>query len=205
MLVSLERIAFSLPDSPPLFQNLSLGIAPKDRLAILGSNGSGKSTLLKILAGLLEPTAGQRGSKEGLKIGYLFQDSKDQFIAPTVLEDVAFSLFAQGESRNGALERAKVELERLGIGSLAERSLYHLSGGERRLVALAGVLAGDYDLWLLDEPTNEMDEAHQARVEEILATSLTPWAIITHDLALPRSLGASIYRLEGGILHKEES
>lgn len=201
--VRLESVGF-LQEGRTILSEVSLEIDVGTKLAILGGNGAGKSTLLKILAGLLEPTSGVRIASKGWRVGYLFQDSKDQFIAPTLLEDVAFSLFAQGASEEDSLFRAREVLARLGIASLAERSIYHLSGGERRLGALAGVLAGEYEVWLLDEPTNEIDSLRRAIMVEILRESAIPMVIVTHDLSLARDIGARVMRLEGGRL-KEES
>ena len=161
-----------------IFENLNFEISWGERVLLKGRNGSGKSSLLGILQGFLKPSFGAVERERELKVGYLFQESEDQFIAPSVLEDVAFSLLARGEER--AEERAREMLERLEISHLCNQSLYHLSGGEQRLVALAGVLVLECDLYLLDEPFNEIDSLRQEIIKSIIQEKSGAFLIATH-------------------------
>lgn len=149
-----------------VFSHLNFEILQGEKKLLKGKNGSGKSSLLAILQGYLKPSCGVVERDEGLRIGYLFQESNDQFIAPSVLEDVAFSLLARGESE--AEKKAKEILERLEISHLAQSSIFSLSGGEKRLVAIAGVLVCECDLYLLDEPFNEIDYRRCEIVEKMI-------------------------------------
>ncbi|RDU71799.1 energy-coupling factor ABC transporter ATP-binding protein [Helicobacter brantae] len=161
-----------------IFENLNFEISWGERVLLKGKNGSGKSSLLGILQGFLKPSFGVVERERELRVGYLFQESEDQFIAPSVLEDVAFSLLAKGEER--AEMRAREMLERLEISHLSEKSLYHLSGGEQRLVALAGVLVLECDLYLLDEPFNEIDSLRQEIIKSIIQEKNGAFLIATH-------------------------
>ncbi|WP_157665883.1 energy-coupling factor ABC transporter ATP-binding protein [Methanopyrus sp. KOL6] len=146
---------------------MSLRVKEGESVVVLGPNGSGKTTLLHHILGLLTPTEGHirvlghdlpDGVREVRKrIGVVFQDVDDQLIMPTVLEDVAFGLVNRGMSREEAFERAREILERLGIEDLEDRPPQFLSGGQKRLVALAGAVAPEPDLLILDEPTSGLD------------------------------------------------
>lgn len=152
-----------------IFSNLNFEIKEGEKKLLVGKNGSGKSSLLGILQGFLTPSFGEVRRSRELKTAYLFQESLVQFIAPSVLEDVAFSLIAKEEySQTQAFKKAKEILERLQIPHLAQSSIFSLSGGEKRLVAIAGVLVCECDLYLLDEPFNELDSKRCKIVEEMI-------------------------------------
>ena len=152
-----------------IFSNLNFEIKEGEKKLLVGKNGSGKSSLLGILQGFLTPSFGEVRRSRELKTAYLFQESLVQFIAPSVLEDVAFSLIAkEGHSQTQAFKKAKEILERLQIPHLAQSSIFSLSGGEKRLVAIAGVLVCECDLYLLDEPFNELDSKRCKIVEEMI-------------------------------------
>lgn len=176
-----------------LFSNISLNLTHKKKVAIVGANGSGKSTLLKIAAGLKEPSSGHvelfhnrmetLGNFEPYRhqIGYLFQDSDDQFIAPSVVEDVAFGLLNRGYSKEEARCKVMEKLDALGIVHLAERVPMRLSGGEKKLVALAGVLITEPDILLLDEPDNGLDSRTEEKILEILVELHSSMLIVSHE------------------------
>ncbi|MCW2285367.1 cobalt/nickel transport system ATP-binding protein [Rhodoblastus acidophilus] len=171
----------------------SMEVASGERLAIAGANGAGKTTLLRTLVGLEKPSAGRliafgqecRAEKDfravRARAGFLFQDPDDQLFSPTVIEDVAFGPLNLGLSQPDALRRAEDTLARLGLTPLSRRITHRLSGGEKRLVALASVLAMRPKILLLDEPTNALDEAHRARLIEILAALDVAMVIVSHD------------------------
>ncbi|MCW2272938.1 ATP-binding cassette domain-containing protein [Rhodoblastus acidophilus] len=171
----------------------SMELAAGERLAIAGANGAGKTTLLRTLVGLEKPSAGRlnafgqecRVEKDfravRARAGFLFQDPDDQLFSPTVIEDVAFGPLNLGLSQLDALRRAEDTLASLGLTPLSRRITHRLSGGEKRLVALASVMAMRPDILLLDEPTNALDEAHRARLIEILAALDVAMVIVSHD------------------------
>jgi cobalt/nickel transport system ATP-binding protein len=188
----------------------SLTLAAGERVGLVGANGAGKTTLLRTLVGLERPEAGrviafgaERRDEAGFRIarariGFLFQDPDDQIFCPTVLEDVAFGPLNLGLPEADAFARARATLDRLGLGALAERVTHRLSGGEKRLVALAGVLAAEPDALLLDEPTNALDDAARAALIGRLAGLGAAMLIATHDRPLLERLATRTVALADG-------
>ncbi len=183
-----------------------------ERLALVGANGAGKTTLLRLLVGLERPTAGRllafgrpcpdeaafRAVRR--RVGLLFQDPDDQLFCPTVIEDVAFGPLNLGETPKAAFAIARATLDRLGLDHLAERITHRLSGGEKRLVALAGLLAMAPDVLLLDEPTNALDDANRARMLDLLAELEATMVIVSHDRPALERLATRAVVLQGGRL-----
>ena len=209
-LISLENLSFGYAGRPPLFDGLSLRLEPGELLGIVGPNGSGKTTLFRILVGLLEPQAGSlaafgrpvksAGDFEQLRrrIAFLFQDSQDQLFCPTVREDVAFGPLNLGQSRDQARRVVDETLARLGLTSLADRISYELSGGEKRLVALATALAMQPDALLLDEPTSGLDPRSKRDLVEQLARIGGTQVISSHDMEFVRATCRRVVVLAGG-------
>lgn len=178
----------------------------------MGANGAGKTTLLKALAGIYpvsegsievfhKPMKTEKDFKEMRKhIGFLFQDSDDQFIAPTVIEETAFGLLNNGMKIKEALPIAESMLERLNILHLRDRVTLHLSGGEKKLTALASVLVTEPDILLLDEPSAGLDDASARHLAEILASIDKSMLIVSHDTEFVRMTGAKVMFLsENGL------
>ncbi len=190
-----------------LCDNLDLSVTHKEKIAIIGANGCGKTTLLDIIAGLKEKKSGSLEifhnkieSEEDFKplrasIGYLFQNSDNQFLAPVVLDDVAFSLLSGGMNQKEALLKATMVLQDLGIEHLKEKIVYNLSGGEKKLVALAGVLVTKPKLMLLDEPTNGLDYKMQLRLVEILKKIDKSIIIVSHHREFIDSIVDKVYEI----------
>jgi len=194
-------------------RGLDFSLSTGQRLGILGPNGAGKSTLFQVAMGLLHPSAGQI---EGLgrlclreedfrelrrAVGYVFQDPEDQLFCPTVLEDVAFGLLNLGQNREEAKEKALMTLGRLNLAGLEDRGTYRLSGGEKRLVSLASVLAMNPRGLLLDEPANGLDPEHATRLEKVLRESNLAWAMVSHDRSLLARMCDTFCEMTGGRLH----
>ena len=188
-MLEVEGLSYNYPDGHRALHGVSLRVEEHEKVALVGANGSGKSTLLLHLAGALRVQEGRvsfmgREGQEVLRrnVGLTFQDSDDQLLMPSVLEDAAFSLVAQGMSRREAHERAHKILESLGIGHLAERPPHKLSGGEKRIVSFAGVLTSEPEVLVLDEPSAALDPRARRRVIEFLRKSKHTIILATHDL-----------------------
>lgn len=158
---------------------INLKVFKGERVAVLGANGAGKSTLFKHLNGILKPLSGEvliKGEKMTKKnirtcretVGIVFQDPDDQVLAPSVEEDIAFGPINMGLSRNEVERRVKEALEMVGLTGFEERAPHHLSGGQKKLVAIAGILAMRPEVIILDEPTAGLDPLSSARVLELI-------------------------------------
>ena len=209
--LNLRAISYKNEDKE-IFNDISLNLGHEEKIAIIGSNGSGKSTLLKIIAGLINPNSGyieifhekmndlKDFSKYRSDIGYLPQDVTNHFLCPTVIEDVIFSLRAKGVSKKEALIQGEEILKELKITHLKDRVIFDLSGGEQKIVALAGLLILKPKILLLDEPTNALDEQSEKRIIEILNSIKKSMIIVSHHRSFIESLTSTVYRLDAGSL-----
>ena len=194
LLLEVKNLSYSYPDGSPALNGVNLSLGWGEKLAVIGPNGSGKSTLLAHLAGCFSVPAGNGeivlfGHPAGAEphrlrsaAGLVFQDPDDQLFMPRVLEDVAFGLVSRGGDVAKAHERALAALETLSAAHLANRPPHRLSGGEKRMVALAGILAMDPEIVVLDEPTSTLDPRARRHVIEILKSLGKPMILAAHDL-----------------------
>lgn len=209
-LFHLEGCGFSYDGNRVVLRDLDLSIAAGDRLALHGTNGSGKTTLLHLLVGLLRPSGGKlsyRGQPLGeeasfrlvrQEVGLLFQDAEDQLFCPTVLEDVAFGSLNLGLAPVEAVRRSEEVLEELGLAGFGPRITHRLSGGEKRLVSLATILAMRPQVLLLDEPTAGLDEAASERVLALLERLEASLIVVSHEPHVLRRLCQRHLHLQDG-------
>ncbi len=183
-----------------------LTIAPGERVGLVGPNGAGKTTLMLAITGVLPPTDGsilidgeqQVPGSFNPKIGFVFQQAEDQLFSPTVNDDVAFgprNLGLTGAALDKAVENA---LDRVGIAELAERAVHHLSGGEKRLACLAGVLAMAPRVLLLDEPSSALDIRNRRRLIQLLRGMDQAMLVASHDLEFILELCSRVVLIDGG-------
>lgn len=211
--VEADGVRFAYPDGHAALDSADLHIHPGERVALLGPNGAGKTTLVLHLNGILTPQAGSV-SIAGLsverahfreirrRVGIVFQDPDDQLFMPTVREDVAFGPANLGLSGDELDARVTDALEAVGMADAAGRAPHHLSGGERRLVAIATVLAMRPEILVLDEPTANLDPAGRRELAEILESLTITMLMVTHDLPYalllcPRSVVMNAGRIVG--------
>lgn len=192
-----------------ILKGVSLTLSAGERVALTGPNGAGKTTLLHLLVGLLRPDRGtirafgaERVDEAGFRevrarAGLLFQDPDDQLFCPTVAEDVAFGPLNLGRSQRVVEMVVTRTLSNLNLAHLAHRVTYQLSGGEKRMVSLAAVLAMEPEMLLLDEPTNGLDEAAQARLLSTLQRLPQTLLVCSHDRAFLDALCTRRCHLEG--------
>jgi len=164
------------------------------RIALIGANGSGKSTLARLVNGLAEPSEGTvvvdgldvsgHGAEVRRRVAFVFTDPAAQLVMPTAAEDVALSLRRTHKGREERRKAAVDVLRRFGLEELADRSVHTLSGGQRQLLALAGVLATDPSIVVADEPTTLLDLANTRVVADLLFSLEQQLLLVTHDLEL---------------------
>lgn len=202
--LSVEGISFRYGDGPTVLDELSIRIAEGERVALLGPNGSGKTTLALHLNGLLQPSSGSihvgglpvepaHFAEIRRRVGLVFQNPDDQLFMPTVRDDVAFGPAHLPIDSAERAHRVAEALDAVDADRLADRAPHHLSGGEKRRVAIATVLAMRPDLLVLDEPTSGLDPAGRRELVRLLRGFDHTQLIVTHDLPFalelcPRSL-----------------
>ncbi len=192
-MIEFDNVYYTYPDGTHALQGVTYTIRKGEKVALVGPNGSGKSTFLLHTNGILLPTSGavrvgghainQKNVKQiRTKVGIVFQDADDQVFSPTVFEDAIFGPMNLGLGKDEAIKRARDALELVGLAGYERRSAHHLSGGEKKKVALAGVLAMHPEIIVLDEPTANLDpqsadslmkildELHQAGTTILIAT-----------------------------------
>lgn len=225
-LLALEDVSFAYPATPgtaepsaaargtgrPVLRHVTFALNAGQKVGLYGANGSGKTTLLRCITGLERIDAGHiwfhgrpvRSEKDfrplRCALGYVLQNADDQLFFPTVVEDVAFGPLNLGLPEDEARERARQTLERLGLAGFEERLTHRLSGGEKKLVTLACVLAMQPEALLLDEPTAGLDAASQARLTELLTGLDTARITISHDWDFLTRVSSEFCTLEDGLL-----
>jgi cobalt/nickel transport system ATP-binding protein len=193
-LIELIDISFAYKGRPPVLKGLNLTVNDGERVALVGYNGSGKTTALSIIMGLIKPSSGivkifgkERSSEKDFAqvrplMGFVFQDSDDQLFCPTVEDDIAFGPLNMGLSQKEAMKVAREVMEALDITDFGPRITHDLSGGEKRLVALATALALKPKMLILDEPTTYLDKLVSIRLLKILNDLKLPFLVVSHDL-----------------------
>ncbi len=207
-LLETRALGLTRPGGIRALTDVSLAIAPGERIGLVGPNGAGKTTLMMCLTGVLRPGSGSlhidgaplSAGDIAPGVGFLFQQAEDQLFSPTVAEDVAFgarNIGLRGDALDHAVTRA---LARVGITALADRPVHHLSGGEKRLACLAGVLVMAPRLLLLDEPSAALDLRNRRRLIELLRGMDEAMLIASHDLELVLELCPRVIVIDVGTI-----
>jgi energy-coupling factor transporter ATP-binding protein EcfA2 len=214
--LEVSELGFQFATGAPALRGISFSVEAGECLAIIGPNGAGKSTLLLHLNGILPEHAGQRTSGtvrvQGRtvspsdsawvrrQVGVLFQDSDDQLFCPTVAEDVAFGPEQLGCDRAEIEQRVARALGQVGLSGFERRMPHRLSGGEKKRVCLAGLLAYEPSILVLDEPSAGLDPRGRRELIELLRGFSATRVIATHDLALVAELCPRALLLDQGQL-----
>ena len=193
-IIEINDLSFSYPDGKQALMGINLRVLPGEKIALVGANGAGKSTLLLHMNGIL----GERGTIfiDGLEmkkknlgliralVGVVFQNPDDQLFSPTVFEDVAYGPIYQGLERKTVQEKVGQALAAVHMTVYADRNPYHLSGGEKKRIAIATVLSMQPRILVLDEPTSGLDPRTRRELIELLLELPQTMLIATHDLGL---------------------
>ncbi|MFH1626039.1 MAG: ABC transporter ATP-binding protein [Pseudomonadota bacterium] len=210
-IIELRNITFGYPSRLGILDRLDFNFSRGERIGLIGPNGSGKTTLFHIIMGLLEPQAGAirifgkpRDTESDFgevreKIGLLFQDADDQLFCPTVAEDIAFGPLNLGKTHDEARKIVRETLETVGLVGFEDRVTHNLSGGEKKLVSLATVIAMKPEVLLLDEPTTGLDEDTTERIIDFLNSSTElSYIIISHDQQVLERATHCLYMMKDG-------
>lgn len=209
-----KNISYSYGEGIEALKGINISLEEGKKFALIGPNGAGKSTLMLMFNGILRPKAGEvlfrgqvlRYDSASLrdirrKVGMVFQNSDDQIFAPTVYQDVAFGPVNLGYSVEKVKEYVSYALQYVGLSGYERRPPHHLSGGEKKRVAIAGILAMEPDVMILDEPTSNLDPASAEEIMEMLdELNLGGKTIIisTHDVELAYRWADEVILMENG-------
>lgn len=190
--IRLENVSVTF-DNRTVLYNLNLSLDEK-RIAIIGANGSGKSTFVRLLNGLVLPTAGnvivngfdtrKEGKALRRKVGFVFQNPDNQIIMPTVEEDLAFGMKNLKLDAKEIEQRIETTLQRYDLLGLRKQAAHFLSGGQKQLLAICGILVMEPDTIILDEPTTQLDLRNKRKIIEIISNLPQRIIMTSHDLAL---------------------
>lgn len=191
-LIEIKELSFWYEEAKIILDRINLEIGEGERVGILGPNGTGKTTLFLLLAGITKPQKGHiyldgkevTPGKFNPQIGMVFQDSNDQIVFPTVAGDIAFGPRNLGLSIDEVENRVNEALSRLNISHLSKRAPHHLSGGEKRLVSIAGsILAMHCRIAFYDEPTSNLDTKYRRLLINFIKESPQDTVLVaSHDL-----------------------
>lgn len=218
-MLKVENLSYSYDDGTKALNDVNLEIKKGDMVSLLGKNGAGKSTLFLHFNGIFKPTKGRiliegeelKYDKKSLikfrqKVGIVFQNPDDQLFAPTVEEDVAFGPLNLGLSQEETQKRVNDALKKVGMDGFQRKAPHHLSGGQKKRVAIAGILAMQPELMVLDEPTSGLDPQGAIDILELLYELNDEGMTIiisTHDVDLVPNYAKKVFVLVEGSLIAE--
>ena len=191
-MIEFQNVSFAYERGKPVLTDLSFRIREGEAVGLIGANGAGKSTVMKLLLGLLSGEGkilvdGLELVRENLaeirrKLGFVLQNSDNQMFMPTVYEDMMFAPLNYGLTREEAERRVDAALERLGLTALKYRHNHKLSGGEKRMAAIATILAMEPEAILMDEPSSALDPYNRRIIINTIRALRQTKLITSHDL-----------------------
>ena len=207
--IEIKNLSFSYPDGQGALRDISLAVSAGETVAFIGPNGAGKSTLLLHLNGILRsengtvrilglPTEEKHLKAIRCKVGLVFQNPDDQLFSPTVFDDVAFGPISMGCSEEEVRRRVKRALGQVGMSGHERRSPHHLSGGEKKRIAIATVLSMSPEILVIDEPTSDLDPRGRWALIELLRGLPMTKLIASHDLEAVQALCERAILLDEG-------
>ncbi|MCQ2420978.1 MAG: energy-coupling factor ABC transporter ATP-binding protein [Clostridia bacterium] len=207
-MIQFDHVSFAYEKGHPVLNDLSFTIHDGESVGLIGANGAGKSTLMKILLGLQScegsilvdrlPVCKQNLKEIRKKLGFVLQNSDNQMFMPTVYEDIMFGPLNYGLTREEAEAKTDAVLTQLGLCELKHRHNHKISGGEKRMAAIATVLAMEPDVLLMDEPTSALDPYNRRMVINTINALPKTKIITSHDLDMILDTCRRVILLSGG-------
>lgn len=214
-MISFENVTFAYPGEKPVLRELSFSISEGERVGLIGANGAGKSTVMKAALGLINCDGhisidGIEMCRKNLseirrRVGYVLQDSDDQMFMPTVFEDMIFGPMNYGMSREEAERNVDEILGELELGYLKHRPNHKISGGEKRMAAIATILAMKPEYMLMDEPSTALDPQNRRKLINTLNKLPVTIIIASHDLDMVLETCDRVILLHHGALAADRS
>jgi cobalt/nickel transport system ATP-binding protein len=210
-MLKIENISFTYPGGDPVLEDVSIHLKKGKKTALIGPNGSGKTTLFLLCCGILQPKTGriEINSKDVLhkkfnpEISYLFQSPDDQLFSSTIYDDVAFGPLNMGLEKEEIRKRVEKSLDRVDSSNLSDRAPFHLSGGQKRMAAIASLLSMTPEVLLFDEPTANLDNRNKRKVIELINSMTETLFISSHDLEFLLETCSEVILLDEGRIIKE--
>lgn len=192
-ILDIENVTYKYPDGYKAIKDISFKVKDGEKVGLIGANGAGKSTILQLIAGLYLCNEGKiivdniEVNKKSLKevrknLGFVFQESDNQLFMNTVYEDIAFGLRSNKVSEEDINISITDILNRLSIDKLKDKEIYKLSGGQKKIASIAGILVMEPKIILMDEPTSSLDPKSRRAVINIIKSINKTFIIATHDL-----------------------
>lgn len=207
-MIVFKDVSFSYEPGIPVLDGMSFEIAEGETVGIIGANGMGKSTMLKVLLGLLPhegevlvkgvPVCKKNLAEIRKTLGFVLQSSDNQMFMPTVFDDMMFGLLNYGMSKPDAEKRVDEVLETLGLTKLKNKYNHKISGGEKRMAAIATVLAMQPEAIIMDEPSVSLDPYNRRAVINVINTLPQTKLIASHDLEMIRETCTRVLLIGGG-------
>ena len=207
-MIEFQHVSFAYEKGRPVLRDLSFSIGDGESVGLIGANGAGKSTVMKLLLGLLtgegtilvdgEPVKKENLAKIRRKLGFVLQNSDNQMFMPTVYEDMIFAPLNYGLSREEAERRVDGVLERLHLTELKHRHNHRISGGEKRMAAIATILAMEPEAILMDEPSAALDPYNRRIVINTIRELKQTKLITSHDLDMILDTCSRVILLSNG-------
>jgi len=208
--IEIDNLTYTYPDGKQALSGINLRVMPGEKIALVGSNGAGKSTLLLHLNGIFTGSGSIRVNGLAVEkanlgrvralVGLVFQNPDDQLFSPTVFEDVAYGPIYQGLPKETVRVQVERALRAVHLDDYAARNPYHLSGGEKKRVAIATVLSMQPEILVFDEPTAGLDPRSRRELISLLCELPQTMLIATHDLPLAEQLTPRTVILNRGMI-----
>ena len=207
-MIEFDNVSFSYESNAPVIKDLSFSIEDGESVGLIGANGAGKSTIMKLLLGLVQGEGKilvddievnkENLSKIRKKLGFVLQNSDNQMFMPTVYEDMMFGPLNYMVSREEADKKVNEVLDRLGLQHLKNKYNHKISGGEKRMAAIATVLAMEPEAVLMDEPTSALDPYNRRVVINTIKELSQTKIITSHDLDMIMDTCERVILISGG-------